>query len=141
MEVTKSKEPTQGAKEEQKPKLDSAIIDELMKGYQRPEDMTGPGGILEQLTKRVYERILNADMTHYLVYQKGQAAQQQERVKSATETAPAKRPLAPRALPRFFATMKALSPPGYRTFATRASLLMTKTAMHKQHPAPENAAL
>ncbi|SRR6266478_6594042 len=66
MEVTKSKEPTQGAKEEQKPELDSAIIDELMKGYQRPEDMTGPGGILEQLTKRVYERILGADVALYL---------------------------------------------------------------------------
>ena len=93
MEVTKSKEPTQGAKEEQKPELDSAIIDELMKGYQRPEDMTGPGGILEQLTKRVYERILGAEMTHYLGYEQGQAPQQQ-RVKSAitTETAPAKRP-------------------------------------------------
>ena len=64
MEVTKSKEPTQGAKEERKPELDSAIIDELMKDYQRP----GPGGILEQLTKRVYERILGAEMTHYLGY-------------------------------------------------------------------------
>jgi hypothetical protein len=30
--------PSQGAKEEQKPELDSAIIDELMKGYQRPEE-------------------------------------------------------------------------------------------------------
>jgi putative transposase len=78
MEVTKSKEPTQGAKEEQKPELDSAIIDELMKGYQRPEDMTGPGGILEQLTKRVYERILGAEMTHYLGYEKGQAPQREE---------------------------------------------------------------
>jgi hypothetical protein len=73
MEVTKSKEPTLGAKEEQKPEIDPAIIDELMKGYQRPEDMTGPGGILEQLTKRVYERILGAEMTHYLGYEKGQA--------------------------------------------------------------------
>ena len=73
--------------------IDPAIIDELMKGYQRPEDMTGPGGILEQLTKRVYERILGAEMTHYLGYEQGQAPQQQ-RVKSAitTETAPAKRP-------------------------------------------------
>src|SRR6516225_9571022 len=57
--------------------LDSAIIDELMKGYQRPEDMTGPGGILEQLTKRVYERILGAEMTHYLGYEQGQAPQQE----------------------------------------------------------------
>ena len=78
MEVTKSKEPTQGTKEEQKPELDSAIIDELMKGYQRPEDMTGPGGILEQLTKRVYERILGAEMTHYLGYEKDQAPQSEE---------------------------------------------------------------
>src|SRR6516165_1425844 len=78
MEVTKSKEPTQGAREEQKPELDSAIIDELMKGYQRPEDMTGPGGILEQLTKRVYERILGAEMTHYLGYEKDQAPQSEE---------------------------------------------------------------
>ena len=76
MEMTKSKEPTQGTKE--KPELDSAIIDELMKDYQRPEDMTGPGGILEQLTKRVYERILGAEMTHYLGYEKGQAPQREE---------------------------------------------------------------
>ena len=33
MEVTKSKEPTQGAKEEQKPELDSAIIDEPNRAY------------------------------------------------------------------------------------------------------------
>src|SRR6516164_409690 len=78
MEVTKSKEPPQGTKEEKKPELDAAIIDELMKGYQRPEDMTGPGGILELLTKRVYERILGAEMAHYLGYEKGQAPQQQE---------------------------------------------------------------
>jgi hypothetical protein len=37
MEVTKSKEPTQGAKEEQKPALDSAIIDELMKVTSGPK--------------------------------------------------------------------------------------------------------
>src|SRR5271166_1865698 len=49
-----------------------------MIGYQRPEDMTGPGGILEQLTKRVYERILGAEMTHYLGYEKGQASQRPE---------------------------------------------------------------
>jgi hypothetical protein len=32
MEVTQSKEPTQGAKADQKPEIDPAIIDELMKG-------------------------------------------------------------------------------------------------------------
>ena len=81
MEVTQSKEPRQGAKADQTPKIDSAIIDELMKGYQRPEDMTGPGGILEELTKRVYERILGAEMTHYLGYEKGQAPPRDENQK------------------------------------------------------------
>lgn len=41
MEVTKSQEPTQGAKEEQKPELDSALTDEPLKGYQQPEDLMG----------------------------------------------------------------------------------------------------
>ena len=50
----------------------------MMKGYQRAEGMTGPGGILEQLTRRVYERILGAEMTHYLGYEKGQASQRPE---------------------------------------------------------------
>jgi putative transposase len=51
--IERTREPTQEAKADQKPKIDPAIIDELMKGYQRSEDMTGPGKILEQLTKRV----------------------------------------------------------------------------------------
>jgi putative transposase len=44
-----------------------------MKGYQRPEDLTGPGGTMEQLSKRLYERVLGAEMRHYLGYEKGQA--------------------------------------------------------------------
>jgi len=57
------------------PGIDPAIIEELMKGYQRPEDLTGPGGIMEELSKRLYERVLGAEMTHYLGYEKGQAPQ------------------------------------------------------------------
>ena len=99
MEVTKSKESTQGAKDEQKPEIDPAIIDELMKGYERPEDMTGPGGILEQLTKRVYERILGAEMTHYLGYSErpgiataggGQEARQSSKRHEQKDPLPAK---------------------------------------------------
>jgi putative transposase len=73
MEVAKSKEPKQGTKESNKPGIDPAIIEELLKDYQRPEDLTGPGGIMEQLTKRLYERVLGAEMTHYLGYEKGKA--------------------------------------------------------------------
>jgi putative transposase len=73
MEVTRPKEPKQGTKEANKPGIDPAIIEELLKDYQRPEDLTGPGGIMEQLTKRLYERVLGAEMTHYLGYEKGKA--------------------------------------------------------------------
>jgi putative transposase len=73
MEVTKKKEQEGQGQEGKKPEIDPAIIEELMKNYQRPEDLTGPGGIMEQLTKRLYERVLGAEMTHYLGYEKGQA--------------------------------------------------------------------
>src|SRR5258707_4934640 len=73
MEVTKKKEQEAQGQEGKKAGIDPAIIEELMKGYQRPEDLTGPGGIMEQLTKRLYERVLGAEMTHYLGYEKGQA--------------------------------------------------------------------
>jgi putative transposase len=48
-------------------------VHQSLKGYQRPKDPTGPGGIMEQLTKRLYERVPGAEMTHYLGYEKGQA--------------------------------------------------------------------
>jgi putative transposase len=73
MEVTKKKEQEAQGQEGKKPGIDPAIIEELMKGYERPEDLTGPGGIMEQLSKRLYERVLGAEMTHYLGYEKGQA--------------------------------------------------------------------
>ena len=64
----------QGARgqEDKKPETNPAIIKKLMQGDQRPGDLTGPGGIMEQLTKRLYERVLGAAMTHYLGYEKGQ---------------------------------------------------------------------
>jgi len=64
MEVTKKKEQEGQGQESKKPEIDPAIIKELMKGYQRPGDLSGPGGIMEQLIKRLYERVLGAEMTH-----------------------------------------------------------------------------
>jgi putative transposase len=48
--------------EEIKPEL----IDELLKGYQKPEDLIGENGLLKQLTKAVLERALNAELTQHL---------------------------------------------------------------------------
>ena len=37
------------------------LLDELLKGYQNPEDLLGEGGILKQLTKALVERCLSAE--------------------------------------------------------------------------------
>lgn len=46
------------------------LLDELLKDYQTPEQILGENGILKQLTKRLAERALQADMTHHLGYAK-----------------------------------------------------------------------
>ena len=43
-----------------------AILDELLKDYQTPEDLLGQGGILKQLTAALVERCLNAEMKTHL---------------------------------------------------------------------------
>jgi putative transposase len=66
------------SKEVKRREIDPAIIEQLLKGYERPTDLTGPGGIMEELHKRLYERVLEAELTHYLGYGKGEAPEQAE---------------------------------------------------------------
>lgn len=42
------------------------LLDELLKGYQNPEDLLGEGGILKQLTKALVERCIDAEMDEHL---------------------------------------------------------------------------
>jgi putative transposase len=51
-------------------KIDPALIDELLKDYQKPEDIIGEGGLLKQLTKAILERALESELTHELGYEK-----------------------------------------------------------------------
>ena len=51
-------------------KIRSELIDELVKDYQKPEDILGEGGLLKQLTKAVLERCLQGELTHHLGYKK-----------------------------------------------------------------------
>ena len=46
--------------------IPNELIDALLVNYEKPEDMLGKNGILEQLTKRVVERALEAEMSHHL---------------------------------------------------------------------------
>ncbi len=50
--------------------ISKEIIDELLKGYKGPDDITGPDGLLKQLTKAVIERAMQAEMTEQLGFEK-----------------------------------------------------------------------
>jgi putative transposase len=43
------------------------LLDELLKG-KTPEEIAGEGGLLQELTKMMYERALEGEMTHHLGY-------------------------------------------------------------------------
>src|SRR5882672_13772 len=54
--------------------IDLKLIDKLLAGYKKPEDIIGEHGLLKQLTKAVLERTMQAEMTQHLGYEKhGQA--------------------------------------------------------------------
>jgi putative transposase len=46
------------------------LIDALLSGYQKPEDLLGANGLLKQLTKALVERALEAEMTEHLGHAK-----------------------------------------------------------------------
>ena len=50
------------------------VIDELLKGYEKPEDLLGDDGLFRQLKKALIERALGAELTHPLGYEKGDGA-------------------------------------------------------------------
>ena len=51
-------------------KINPDLIDELLKDYKKPEDITGSNGLLKQLTKAIIERALESELTHELGYKK-----------------------------------------------------------------------
>ncbi len=46
------------------------VLDELLKDYKNPEDLIGENGLLKQLTKRLLERAMDAEMDVHLGYKK-----------------------------------------------------------------------
>ena len=46
-------------------------LDELLAGYEKPEDLVGENGLFKQLKKALLERALGAELTHHLGDQKG----------------------------------------------------------------------
>src|SRR6478735_10196632 len=50
-------------------RLADEVIDELLAGARTEEEIVGPGGVLAQLTKRLVERALSAELTEHLGYE------------------------------------------------------------------------
>ena len=50
--------------------IKNELIDELLKDYQKPEDIIGENGLLKRFVKAVLERAMNAELTHQLGYEK-----------------------------------------------------------------------
>jgi putative transposase len=48
------------------------LLDQLLKNYSKPEDLTGPEGLLKRLTGALVERAMGAELTHHLGYEPGE---------------------------------------------------------------------
>ena len=68
--------------------IDPKLIDQLLAGYKKPEDIAGENGLLKQLRKAVLERALQAELTGHLGCEKHDPAGYRA---GARETARARR--------------------------------------------------
>jgi len=57
-----------------KRRIRTELLDELLAGYTNPEDLTGPDGLLKQLTGALVERALSAELTDHLGHEPGGTA-------------------------------------------------------------------
>jgi putative transposase len=55
-------------------KINDDILDELLKGCERPEDLLGDGGLMKDLKKALMQRMLGAELTDHLGYEHGEEA-------------------------------------------------------------------
>ena len=53
--------------------ITDAVLNELLKDYQKPEDLLGKDGLLKQLQKRLLEKAMGAELTVHLGYDKHDA--------------------------------------------------------------------
>lgn len=56
-------------KEKRDDEIPKELLDQLLAGYSKPEDLTGPGGLLKRLTGALVERALETEMTEHLGYE------------------------------------------------------------------------
>src|SRR5437764_7391906 len=55
--------------DEMREKLSDELVDELLAGAKTEEEIVGPGGLLADLTRRLVERAMSAELTEHLGYE------------------------------------------------------------------------
>jgi putative transposase len=60
--------------------LTDELVDSLLQGSTSHEEVFGEDGIYRQLTKRLFERMLETEMTHHLGYEKHQKPEHEQRL-------------------------------------------------------------
>lgn len=55
-------------------KINDDVLDELLKGCERPEDLLGDGGLMKELKQALMQRMLGAELTEHLGYEHGTEA-------------------------------------------------------------------
>lgn len=51
--------------------ISKELLDELLKGVERPDDLLGDAGLMKELKIRLMERMLGAELTAHLGYEAG----------------------------------------------------------------------
>ena len=59
--------------------LPDKLLDEMLAGCEKPEDLMGQQGLLSQLTKRLVERALGAELSHHLGYESGEKPEESQK--------------------------------------------------------------
>ncbi len=54
--------------------ISKELLDELLQGVERPEDLLGDAGLLKELKIKLMERMLGAELTAHLGYEEGSDA-------------------------------------------------------------------
>lgn len=55
-------------------RIDTELVDQLLRNYTKPEDILGENGLLKQFTKALLERAMQVEMSEHLGYEKHDAA-------------------------------------------------------------------
>lgn len=54
--------------------ISKEMLDELLQGVERPEDLLGDAGLMKELKIKLMERMLGAELTAHLGYEDGKDA-------------------------------------------------------------------